>query len=312
MSRDATSTAASTALPDDPVRRLRRLESLAAMGLAAPAFLLLLILFILPSLAVFAIAVTDWQFGAKTLSFVGLRNFQALFVDETFRRSFVNTMVFVAVAVPLTVALSLAIALLIESGRSLRAFYRAMHFLPFMATLAAMAIAWEALLHPTIGLVNQGLRAVGLPTANWLRDETTVLAVLGVIFLWKNLGFAMILFLAGLKAIPSDLYDAADIDGADGPLSRLSTVTLPLLGPVMMFVVIVVALRAFEVFDTIKVLTQGGPGKASEMLLYTLYTESFEFLRTGYGAAVSVVFLIIVVGLTLLQAKVLDKRVHYQ
>jgi multiple sugar transport system permease protein len=312
MTLSATNSPAGVARPNDPLRRLRRLESLAAIGLAGPAFLLLMVLFLLPALAVFVIAVTDWQFGAKTLSFVGLRNFQALFVDATFRRSFVNTMVFVAITVPLTVALSLAIALLIESGKSLRSFYRAMHFLPFMATLAAMAIAWEALLHPTIGLVNQALHAIGLPTANWLRDETTVLAVLGVIFMWKNLGFAMILFLAGLKAIPSDLYDAADIDGADGPLSRLSTVTLPLLGPVMMFVLIVVALRAFEVFDTIKVLTQGGPGKASEMLLYTLYTESFEFLRTGYGAAVSVVFLVIVVGLTLLQAKVLDKRVHYQ
>jgi len=139
-----------------------------------------------------------------------------------------------------------------------------------------------------------------------------VLPVLGAISVWKNLGFAMVLFLAGLKSIPQDLYDAADIDGADSTLDRVRTVTLPMLGPVTMFVVIVVALRAFEVFDTVKVLTQGGPNKASEMLLHTLYVESFEFLRTGYGAAVTVVFLAIVVGLTLLQARVMDKRVHYQ
>src|SRR5262249_7807356 len=159
---------------------------------------------------------------------------------------------------------------------SLRRFYRAVHFLPFMATLAAMSIAWEALLHPTIGLVNQTFRAIGLPTANWLRDEATVLPVLGVISIWQNLGFAMVLFLAGLKSLPQDLYDAADVDGADSVLDRVRTVTLPLLGPVTMFVVIVVALRAFQVFDTVKVLTQGGPGKASEMLLHTLYVESFE------------------------------------
>lgn len=293
-------------------RRLRLLESLTAASLAGPAFLLLMVLFILPSLAVLFIATTDWQLGAKTFSFVGLRNFQAVFADETFRRSLLNTIVFAALAVPVTVGLALLVAVLIESGRSFRAFYRAVHFLPFMATLAAMAIAWEALLHPTIGLLNQVLRSIGLPTANWLRDEATVLPVLGLIFVWKNVGFAMILFLAGLKAIPADLYDAADIDGADGPLSRLTTVTLPLLGPVTMFVLVVVALRAFEVFDTVKILTQGGPGKASEMLLHTLYVESFEFLRTGYGAAISVVFLVIVVGLTLLQAKVLDQRVHYQ
>ncbi|MGY3424588.1 ABC-type sugar transport system permease subunit [Bradyrhizobium sp. F1.13.4] len=122
----------------------------------------------------------------------------------------------------------------------------------------------------------------------------------------------MVLFLAGLKSIPRDLYDAAEIDGADLWLDRFRTVTLPMLGPVLMFVVIVVALRAFEAFDTVKVLTKGGPGHASDVLLYTLYRESFEYLRTGYGAAVAVVFLVIVVALTLIQARVMDKRVHYQ
>lgn len=286
-------------------------EALAGYALAGPAFFLLLALFILPTLAVFIIAATDWQFGARSLSFVGLRNFAELFADPVFRKSLMNTIIYVGIVVPATVGLGLLVALLIESGRSLRAFYRAAHFLPYMATLAAMAIAWEALLHPTIGLVNQTLASIGLPTANWLRDERTVLPVLAVIGVWQNLGFAMILFLAGLKAIPADLYDAADVDGADEWLDRLRTVTLPLLGPVTMFVVIVTALRAFETFDTVKILTQGGPAKASEVLLHTLYVESFEFLRTGYGAAVTVVFLAIVVALTLLQAKVMDRRVHY-
>src|SRR5262249_49696368 len=132
-----------------------------------------------------------------------------------------------------------------------------------------------------------------------------------VIGIWQNLGFAMVLFMAGLKSIPQDLYDAAAVDGADSVLDRLRTVTLPLLGPVTMFVVIVEALNAFRVFDTVKILTQGGPAKSSEVLLYTLYTESFEFLRTGYGAAITVVFLAIIVTLTLLQARIMDRRVHY-
>jgi multiple sugar transport system permease protein len=309
MSGAASSTALRAAPPG---LALRLAETLSAYMLAGPAVVLLLVLFLLPALAVLALALTDWQFGARTLSFVGLHNFTALATDSVFRRSLANTVAFVAIVVPVTVALGLAVALLIEAAPSLRRFYRAVHFLPFMATLAAMSIAWEALLHPTIGLINQTFRAVGLPTANWLRDESTVLPVLGVISIWQNLGFAMVLFLAGLKSIPQDLYDAADVDGADSMLDRVRTVTLPLLGPVTMFVVIVVALRAFQVFDTVKVLTQGGPGKASEMLLHTLYVESFEFLRTGYGAAVTVVFLVIVVALTMLQAKVLDKRVHYQ
>ncbi|WP_410010513.1 carbohydrate ABC transporter permease [Phyllobacterium zundukense] len=294
------------------LRNHRLAETFAAWSLAGPALVLLVALFFLPVFAVFGIALTDWQFGASNLSFVGLGNFKEVFADEGFRASLVNTILYVVIVVPGTIILGLVIALLIESGKSFRAFYRAIHFLPFMATLTAMAIAWEALLHPTIGLVNQTLVGLGLPTANWLRDENTVLPVLAVIGIWQNLGYAMVLFLAGLKSIPQDLYDAADIDGADLWLDRLRTVTLPMLGPVSMFVFIVVALRAFETFDTVQVLTQGGPGHASEMLLYTLYRESFEYLRTGYGASVAVVFLLIVVALTLIQARVMDKRVHYQ
>ncbi|MCG7505339.1 carbohydrate ABC transporter permease [Mesorhizobium retamae] len=294
------------------LRRQRISETLAAWALAGPALLLLVTLFFLPVFAVFAIALTDWQFGASSLSFVGFDNFREVFADEGFRASLINTILYAVIVVPGTIMLGLVIALLIESGKSCRAFYRAIHFLPFMATLTAMAIAWEALLHPTIGLVNQTLASLGLPTANWLRDANTVLPVLAMIGIWQNLGYAMVLFLAGLKSIPQDLYDAADIDGADLWLDRLRTVTLPMLGPVTMFVFIVVALRAFETFDTVQVLTQGGPGHASEMLLFTLYRESFEYLRTGYGASVAVVFLAIVVTLTLIQARVMDKRVHYQ
>jgi multiple sugar transport system permease protein len=293
-------------------RAASRLEALTAWALAGPAVILLVGLFLLPVLAVVVIALTDWQLGARTLSFVGAANFREVFGDAGFRISLVNTVVYVLIVVPGTVGLGLLIALLIESGQSCRAFYRAVHFLPFMATLAAMAIAWEALLHPSIGLVNQALAGLGLPTTNWLRDETTVLRVLAVIGIWQNLGYAMVLFLAGLKAIPQDLYDASDVDGADLWLDRLRTVTLPMLGPVTMFVVIVVALRAFETFDTVQILTQGGPGHASEMLMYTLYRESFGYLRTGYGAAVTLVFLVIVVALTLVQARVMDARVHYQ
>ncbi|WFU20634.1 sugar ABC transporter permease [Bradyrhizobium sp. CB3481] len=288
------------------------MEALAAWTLAGPAVFLLLCLFFLPVIGVFVIALTDWQFGARSLWFVGLANFREIFADAGFRASLVNTVIYVLIVVPSTVVFGLLIALLIERGQSLRAFYRAIHFLPFMATLTAMAIAWEALLHPTIGLVNQILSAIGLPTANWLRDENTTLPVLAVIGIWQNLGYAMVLFLAGLKSIPQDLYDAADVDAADLWFDRMRTVTLPMLGPVLMFVIIVVALRAFEAFDTIQILTQGGPGHASEVLLYTLYRESFEYLRAGYGAAVAVVFLAIIVTLTLVQARLMDRKVHYQ
>jgi multiple sugar transport system permease protein len=287
-------------------------EAMAAAVLAGPAFLLLFALVLLPCAAVLVISLTDWQLGARTLHLVGPDNFVELLTDPVFRRSLCNTLVFAAAVIPATLGLGLLVALLIEAGNSAQAVYRAIHFLPFMATLAAMAVVWEALLHPTIGLVNQTLQAVGLPTANWLRDERTALGVLAVISVWQNLGLAMILFLAGLKAIPQDLYDAADIDGADEPLDRLAAVTLPMLGPVGLFVLVIVALRVIETFDTVRILTEGGPAHASELLLHTLYVESFDFLRTGYGAAMAVVFLVIVTSLTLLQARLMDRRMHYQ
>jgi multiple sugar transport system permease protein len=132
-----------------------------------------------------------------------------------------------------------------------------------------------------------------------------------VIGIWQGFGFAMVLFVSGLKAVPQQLYDAAAVDGADGVLDRLRIVTLPMLGPVTMFVVILTAKRSFEVFDSVRVLTQGGPNYASEVLLYRLYTESFDFLHMGYGAALTVVYLAIVVLLTLTQARLLEQRVHY-
>jgi multiple sugar transport system permease protein len=289
----------------------RYAEQIAAYVLVLPAAALLGLLFVLPVVAIFFIAMTNWQFGNASLAFVGLKNFRDVLTDPTFRASLLNTSIYMLIVVPGTVGFGLLVALLIEAGESLRKLYRAIHFIPFMATLAATAVAWEMLLHPTIGLVNQAFAGLGIPTANWLRDEATVLPVLALIGIWQNAGFAMVLFLAGLKAIPNDLYQAADIDGADGWLDRLRTVTLPMLGPVSMFVLIVVAIRACQVFDTVAILTQGGPGTASEVLLYTIYRESFEYLRTGYGATVTIIFLAVIIVLTLAQAWVMDKRVHY-
>lgn len=293
------------------VRGARLKDAISTYALSAPAFLLLVALILLPATAIFVIALTDWQFGERSFRFVGFNNFVEMFADTAFRAAFVNTLIYVAVVVPGTVAGGLAIAILIESGERFRAFYRAAHFIPVMATLSAMSLAWEALLHPTIGMVNQVLGSLGLPGANWLNDPSLVLFSICLIGIWHQLGFAMVLFLAGLKAIPRDLYDAADIDGADSAIDRFLTVTLPLLGPVVMFVLVIVAIRAFQVFETVQILTQGGPNYASEVLLHTLYAESFEYFRTGYGAAVTVVFLVIIVTLTLGQAKILDRKVHY-
>lgn len=276
-----------------------------------PALLLLIGLLFGPVAAVVLFSLTDWQLGSSTFNFVGIANFRTLFADPTFWKALTNTLIYVAIVVPGTVLLGLMVALLIESSPSLRGFYRAAHFLPVMSTMSAMAIVWGTMLHPTIGLVNRALGAIGVSGVNWLRDERTALLALALIGIWQGLGFAMVLFVSGLKAVPQQLYDAAAVDGADGILDRLRFVTLPMLGPVTMFIVILTAKRSFEVFDSARVLTQGGPNFASEVLLHRLYTESFDFLRMGYGAALTVVYLVIIVLLTLTQARLLERRVHY-
>lgn len=276
-----------------------------------PALLLLIGLLFGPVAAVLAFSLTDWQLGSSTFNFVGTANFRALFADPTFWKALTNTLVYVAIVVPGTVLLGLIVALLIEASPGLRGFYRAAHFLPVMSTMSAMAIVWGTMLHPTIGLVNRALGVIGISGVNWLRDERTALLALALIGVWQGMGFAMVLFVSGLKSVPQQLYDAAAIDGADGILDRLRFVTLPMLGPVTMFVVILTAKRSFEVFDSARVLTQGGPNYASEVLLHRLYTESFDFLRMGYGAALTVVYLAIIMLLTLTQARLLERRVHY-
>ncbi|MFG1397449.1 carbohydrate ABC transporter permease [Roseixanthobacter pseudopolyaromaticivorans] len=287
-----------------------REAAIAALAVS-PAVILLAGLLFGPALAVVLFSLTDWQLGGASFNFIGLANFQALFADALFWKALGNTALYVVLVVPGTVLLGLLVALLIEASPGLRGFYRAVHFLPVMSTMSAMAIVWGTMLHPTIGLVNRLLGVFGIAGLNWLRDEHTALLALALIGIWQGFGFAMVLFVSGLKAVPQQLYDAAAVDGCDGPFARLRLVTLPMLGPVTMFVVILTASRAFEVFDSVRVLTQGGPNYASEVLLTRLYAESFDYLRTGYGAALTVVYLAIVVALTLTQARFLERRVHY-
>jgi multiple sugar transport system permease protein len=291
--------------------RSDRARIAAAYALSAPALLLMLVLVIAPLFTVVVLAFTDYQLGERTLRFVGLANFRTLASAAVFWKALGNTAVYVLVVVPGSVALGLAAAMLIEGGTRLKAFYRTVMFLPIMATLIAMAIVWEFMLHPTFGLVNLALEAVGLRGRNWLQDGDTALYVLAVIGIWQQFGFNMVLFLAGLLSIPRHLYEAAAIDGARSGWDRFCLVTWPMLGPITLFVAVISTIRAFQIFDTVQALTRGGPNKATEVLLYSMYPEAFEFFRTGYAAAIAVVFIVLVTMLTLIKTNLLERRVHY-
>ncbi len=286
-------------------------ERATAWLMIAPAAAAYLLMILLPTAAVILMAFTDYELGARTFRWIGLSNFAEMLGDATFRASIRNTLFYCAVVVPASIVLALLLALLIEAGARGRTLFRAIFFLPVVSLTVAMATAWQYLLHPTIGPVNTILRALGLGSPNWIASSDWVMISLAMIGVWENVGFNLVLILAGLTAIPRELHDAGEIDGARGHWSRFWLVTWPMLGPTMLFVVVITATRSIRVFDTVQTLTQGGPNKASEVLLFTIYQEGFHYFRFGYSAAVTLVFLAIVLAAVLAQTRLMDRRVHY-
>ncbi len=302
---------AKLAAVDGAARPRRRPGPSGALLLSAPALVLLTVLVILPTLAVLGLSITDYQLGDDSLAYIGFDNFRDLWSDAGFRRSLSNTVRYAALVMPASVILGLGLALLVEAETRGRAVFRTLFFLPVVSLVVAMATVWQYLLHPTIGPVDALLRMAGLPAPNWLGSSDTVLLSLALIGIWQSVGYNMVLFLAGLTAIPRDLYAAAEVDGAKGALQRFRLVTWPLLGPTTLFVTTISTINAVKVFETVQTLTEGGPNKASEVLLFTIYREGFVYLRVGSASAMTVVFLVLLVGLMLVQYRAMDRRTHY-
>lgn len=285
-------------------------EERAAWGLVGPAATLIGLILVVPLIVVVALSLTDYQLGATAWRFVGLANYTDLAGDPVFWRSIANTALYAVAVVVGSTGLGLAVALALQGSGALAPVWRTIFFLPVMASLVAMAIVWEFMLHPTFGLVNAVLGLVGVAPMNWLQNGATALPALAVIGVWQQFGFAMVLFLAGLSGIPTSLYDAAEMDGAPSAWSRFRLVTWPLLAPVTLFVVVISTIRSFQVFDTVHALTKGGPNKATEVLLYTMYAEGFEFFRTGRAAAIAVVFVAAMLVVTLTKVLLVEKSIH--
>lgn len=294
-----------------PRRVLRADDALAAWAMLAPAAVTYLLMIFLPMIAVLVLAFTDYEFGAPGFRWIGPGNFVDMLSDRTFASSVRNTAVYTLVVAPVSIVLALVLAVAIESGARGRATFRAIFFLPVVSLTVAMATAWQYLLHPTIGPVNALLRMVNVSGPNWLGSSDWVLFSLGIIGVWENVGFNLVLFLAGLTAIPRDLYAAAEVDGARSGWSRFWLVTWPMLGPTVLLVSVITMTRVIRVFDTVRTLTQGGPNMASEVLLHTIYQEGFHYFRFGYSAAITLVFLAVVLFLVLVQTRIADRRVHY-
>jgi multiple sugar transport system permease protein len=276
-------------------------------------------LFLLPSaiaLGVFTIwpiaqalwiSLHDWSFLDDTHEFLGLGNYTELLGDDRFWNAMRVTAVYTLGAVPLQIALALLVALALnERLRGLSAL-RAAYFLPVVSSLAIMAIVWSFLLDPNVGVIAGWMSDLGMRRIDFLGDITTALPAIVVVGIWKNLGFSMVILLAGLQGIPREHYEAASIDGA-GRWARFRHITLPGLRHTMLFVVVISVIASLQVFDQIFVMTRGGPLFATESIVTYLYYQGFDLFRMGYASAIATVLFLLILLVSALQLRVFRYR----
>jgi multiple sugar transport system permease protein len=284
----------------------------AAWFFLAPALLLIGVFFFLPVAASLLLSVTDFDIYAVASSentrFVGLENYARLLRTPLFWSSLKNTFYFALVGGPLTIAVSLGAALLLDAKLvRWKSFFRTIYFTPFVTTLVAVAIVWRYLYHTRYGLLNYGLEALGVPPIDWLGDPRWAMPSIILMAVWKNFGYNMLIFIAGLQSIPDELYDAANVDGA-GPVRQFFNVTLPMLRPTLLFVGVITMIGYFQLFAEPYVMTQGGPLRSTTSVVLLMYEEGFRWWRMGFAAAIAFVLFLVILGFTLIQFRVQRER----
>jgi multiple sugar transport system permease protein len=279
-------------------------------------------LFILPTLGYFLIFVAfpllfsfylsfhDWNPLSDQRTFVGLANYAELLRSESFARSVVNTALFTAGVIGLTLVFSLLLALLLNQGLRGTGLFRGIFYSPVVTSFVATGLVWLWLLDPGYGVVNYALGLVGLPRPGWASDLAWALPTVILTFAWREVGYFTVVYLAGLQGIPESLKEAARIDGAN-VWHVFRHITLPLLLPTTLFVIVLGLIRATQIsFGLIYVMTGGGPVGATNVIVLYLYQQAFEFFRMGYASAVAYVLFVLVFAATLVQFRLLGRRVE--
>jgi multiple sugar transport system permease protein len=265
---------------------------------AAPALAVIALFFVFPVLAALALSLTDFDIYALAdrgnLRFVGLQNYVTLLREPLFWDALGNTTYFVVVGVPLSIAVSLAAALLLNSRLGMfKPLFRTAYFAPVVTTVVAVAVIWRYLFHTRYGLVNWVLGGLGIEPIDWLGDPAWSMPTIILFAVWKNFGYNMIILLAGLQAIPEDLYEAARIDGANA-WRQFVHITLPMLGPVLLVVGIITVSGYFQLFAEPYVITQGGPLQSTVSVLYLMYEQGFKWWNLGVASAVAFLLFLLI------------------
>lgn len=288
----------------------KRREALLFALLVGPNLFLFAVFTYWPLLYNLHLSFTSWDMLAPVKTWVGLANYVEMFTSSSFSKVMGNTLVFTLGSVSITCLLGLMVALLLNQRMVGRDAARSIVFSPVMLSGAAIGMIWLYILDPRYGLLDVFIRLVGLRSPNWLLDPQWAMTAIIIVYVWKNVGYAVVIYLAGLKGIPRELYEAAIVDGAGG-LARFWYVTLPGLSPVTFFLLLTTVLSSFQTFDVIKVMTDGGPVDSTMTLIYYLYQEGFVGFNAGRAGVAAVVLFAIMFLFSLGQMGYGQRSVHY-
>jgi len=270
-------------------------QSFAGWLFIFPALIGTLIFIIIPVICSFSLSFTKWDL-LNPIEFVGLANYREIFTEPVFMKILINTIVFAASTSLFGVIIPLILAAIINSKIRGSEFYKTAYFLPFITPMIVIGIVWEWIFDPNIGLLNNVLNI----HINWLYDTHFAMPALILVSVWKLIGYNMIIFLSSLAGVSESLFEAAKIDGANA-YQTFKNVTIPLISPAIFFVVIITAISSFQVFDLIYLMTQGGPLDSTNVLVYAIYKNAFEYFNIGKASAIAYVLFVIILVLTLLQ-----------
>ena len=284
-----------------------RSQTRALLVFLGPALAAIGVFFFLPVLAALLMSFTDFDIYSlgdiRYARFVGFRNYTQLFADPLFWKALGNTLYFLIVGGPLSVAVSLGAALLLNSKLvRYKPMFRFIYFMPVVTTLVAIAVVWRYVYHPRFGLLNAAMTALGFSPIDWLGDPQWAMPALIMMAIWKNFGYNMIIFIAGLQNIPASLYEAASIDGA-GPVQQFFKITLPMLAPTTLFISIITMIGYSQFFAEPYVMTQGGPLNSTLSIVLLMYQQGFRWWNMGYSAALAFILFAMILVVSVLQTR---------
>jgi multiple sugar transport system permease protein len=291
--------------------RLRRREMWAAYGFLLPNLIGFLIFTFFPVLAALMISFTNWDL-LRPAQWVGLENYQRLAGDPIFHKVMQNTVIYVLGTVPTQMLIALGIAMALNQRIPGQLFFRTAFFMPVVASTVAVALVWRWIFHGDFGLLNSFLFMLGVDNPpNWLSSTSWALPAIIIMSIWQQIGFSMVLFLAGLQSVPEQLYEAARIDGAN-TWQRFTAITIPMLSSTTFFVLVISVINSFQVFEQAFIMTEGGPANATNTIVFNIYRYAFQFFQMGYAAAMAWVLFAVIFIVTLLQFRYQKQWVHYE